>query len=210
MPPEFKEFNVKEKRIEMWMIAPVLILLVATAITSGSWAGQADGEESPTPTLAVLDAVVTPVPTPTPIETPEPSPTPKPLERYADIPISETERQELAKIIYLEARGESAGGQQAVAEVVLNRVISPDFPSSVHDVLYQGARGKYPQFSTIYDIDTAEPTQAQLDAINAALYGPAILPDDVVYFSRGGENDRVWGKIGGHVFCHAYQWGKSG
>lgn len=198
---------MKEKRIKMLsMIALTLILLVATAITGSSRAEQSDDMESPAPTLAVLDAVVTPVRATPPAESPKP--TPDPLGRYADIPISESERQELAKIIYLEARGESAEGQQAVAEVVLNRVISPDFPSSVHDVLYQGTKGKYPQFSTIYDIDTADPTQAQLDAINAALYGPAILPDDVVYFSRGGENDRVWGKIGGHVFCHAYQWRK--
>lgn len=42
--------------------------------------------------------------------------------------------------------------------------------------------------------------------IDAALYGPSILPADVVFFSQSGENDRVWGKIGGHVFCYAYAW----
>ena len=63
-----------------------------------------------------------------------------------------------------------------------------------------------PQFSTIGLLSAAEPGQAQYDAIDAALYGPSILPADVVFFSRSGENDRVWGKIGGHVFCYAYVW----
>lgn len=131
---------------------------------------------------------------------------PAPVERYAGIDMTEGERDELAAIIYLEARGEPAEGQQAVAEVVLNRVIRQDFPDSIHEVLHQGEGTAVPQFSTIALLETAEPTQAQYDAIDAALYGPSILPGEVVFFSRTGENDRVWGKIGGHVFCYAYSW----
>ena len=130
--------------------------------------------------------------------------TPALVERYAEISMTEAERDELAAIIYLEARGEPAEGQQAVAEVVLNRVIHQDFPDSVGEVLHQGEGTAVPQFSTIGLLTTAEPTREQYDAIDAALYGPGILPDDVVFFSRAGENDRVWGTIGGHVFCYAY------
>ena len=136
-----------------------------------------------------------------------PEPTPTVVARYADVAMTEAERDELAAIIYLEARGEPAEGQQAVAEVVLNRVVSPDFPDSVSEVLHQGEGTAVPQFSTIGLLSAAEPGQAQYDAIDAALYGPSILPVDVVFFSRNGENDRVWGKIGGHVFCYAYVWG---
>ena len=132
--------------------------------------------------------------------------TPALVERYAEISMAEAERDELAAIIYLEARGEPAEGQQAVAEVVLNRVIHQDFPDSVGEVLHQGEGTAVPQFSTIGLLTTAEPTREQYDAIDAALYGPSILPDDVVFFSRAGENDRVWGTIGGHVFCYAYSW----
>lgn len=132
--------------------------------------------------------------------------TPALVERYAGISMTEAERDELAAIIYLEARGEPAEGQQAVAEVVLNRVIHQDFPDSVGEVLHQGEGTAVPQFSTIGLLTTAEPTREQYDAIDAALYGPSILPDDVVFFSRAGENDRVWGTIGGHVFCYAYIW----
>ena len=45
----------------------------------------------------------------------------------------------LAKAIYHEARGEPEAGQWAVASVVLNRVNSPRYPSSVCDVVYQNA-----------------------------------------------------------------------
>ena len=48
----------------------------------------------------------------------------------------------LATAIYHEARGESIKGQFAVAEVILNRVASRDFPSSICGVVYQGAHGQ--------------------------------------------------------------------
>lgn len=133
-------------------------------------------------------------------------PTPEVVERYADVTMTEEEEWELAAIIYLEARDQSFRGQQAVAEVVLNRVIADNFPDTVHDVLYAGAGTKYEQFSTIDRIDSAEPTQTQFDAIKAAFYGSGILPDDVVYFSLRPENDRIWGRIDNHVFCYQYVW----
>lgn len=46
----------------------------------------------------------------------------------------------LATAIYHEARGESLQGQFAVAEVILNRVDSRQFPNSVCGVVYQGVR----------------------------------------------------------------------
>lgn len=135
------------------------------------------------------------------IETPTPVPAPKVVERYAEITMTDEELKELAEIIYHEARGESFEGQQAVAEVVFNRVIADNFPDTVHDVLHQKK-----QFSTVRLLNTAEPRQEQYDAINAALCGPTILPADVVFFSQKGENDKVWGSIGGHVFCYQYDW----
>lgn len=140
------------------------------------------------------------------IETPTPVPAPRVVERYAEITMTEEELRELAEIIYHEARGEPPEGQQAVAEVVFNRVIADNFPDTVHDVLHQGEGTAVPQFSTIRLLGTADPLQEQYDAINAALYGPSILPADVVFFSRKGENDRIWGQIGNHVFCYQYDW----
>lgn len=126
--------------------------------------------------------------------------------RYAGINMTEAEQREMAGIIYLEAGNQSMELQQAIAEVILNRVISPDFPETVHDVLHEGEGSATPQFSPIGNLAKAEPAQTQYEAIDAALYGPTILPDDVVFFSLYGENSRVWGKIQNVIFCHAYIW----
>ena len=122
-----------------------------------------------------------------------------PVSRYAAI--TEDEYELLARLVWLEARGESAEGQQAVAEVVLNRVAADNFPDSVEEVIFQKR-----QFAPAALIPDAEPTEAQYQAVDAALYGEPVLPLDVVYFSVAGENDNVWGTIGGHVFCYQYGW----
>jgi spore germination cell wall hydrolase CwlJ-like protein len=53
----------------------------------------------------------------------------------------------LTAAVYYEARGETAAGQAAVAQVVLNRVRHPAFPKSVCAVVYQGAATHSCQFS---------------------------------------------------------------
>ncbi len=58
--------------------------------------------------------------------------TPLPPEAF-----SEREQQCLASGIYFEARGESARGQAAVGQVILNRVRNPAYPGSICDVVYQ-------------------------------------------------------------------------
>ena len=45
----------------------------------------------------------------------------------------------LTQAVYYEARNQSADGQRAVAQVVLNRVRHPSYPSSVCGVVYQGS-----------------------------------------------------------------------
>ena len=201
----------KNHRRRAWAqrIALALLLAVlATVIIARIEAEPPEGEVSTAQTQPSCDGAVVPqesVPAAVVSDAPMTEET-APVERYAGITMTEAERDELAAIIYLEARGEPAEGQQAVAEVVLNRVIRQDFPDSVHEVLHQGEGTAVPQFSTIALLETAEPTQAQYDAIDAALYGPSILPGEVVFFSRTGENDRVWGTIGDHVFCYAYIW----
>lgn len=124
-------------------------------------------------------------------------------ERYARITITDDEYQELLAVISLEAADQCAKGQQAVAEVILNRVISPDFPDTVHGVLHQ----QNPvQFTTAELISTAIPTEAQETALEAALYGESVLPASVVFFSQEGENDRVYTTIQDHVFYYGYKW----
>lgn len=126
--------------------------------------------------------------------------------RFVNIDMTDAELEELAKIVWLEARNQCADGQQAVVEVVFNRVLHSGFPDTVHDVLHEGEDTNRPQFSTIGMLDAAAPTQEQYDAIYNALHGDTILDADVVFFSRHGENDRIWGQIGDHIFCREYIW----
>jgi spore germination cell wall hydrolase CwlJ-like protein len=53
---------------------------------------------------------------------------------------SRREQRCLAAAVYFEARGESIAGQRAVAQVVLNRVKAPSYPSTVCGVVYQNKK----------------------------------------------------------------------
>lgn len=122
--------------------------------------------------------------------------------------ITSAEREMIARLVYLEARGEPFDGQQAVAEVVLNRVAADNFPNSVESVIMATSPNGMKQFAPAELIPDTTPTETQYMAVDAALYGTSVLPSDVVYFSISGENSNVWGKIGTHTFCRQYDWSK--
>lgn len=61
---------------------------------------------------------------------------PPPREPFQNV--SEEEQKCLAQAIYFEARGEPVDGQQAIGDVVLNRVRSESYPDSVCGVVWQG------------------------------------------------------------------------
>ena len=65
------------------------------------------------------------------------------------IALNDLERQRLCLTqgIYYEARGESAMGRLAVAEVILNRVASGRYPKTICGVVFQGAKSHRCQFS---------------------------------------------------------------
>nr|WP_084361121.1 cell wall hydrolase [Neobacillus fumarioli] len=58
-------------------------------------------------------------------------------------PISSAEKELMARLVHAEAGGEPYAGKVAVASVVLNRLKSPQFPNTVHGVIYQVANGHY-------------------------------------------------------------------
>lgn len=119
--------------------------------------------------------------------------------RYPDFELTQEEINLLARMVWVEAQGEPVEGQQAVAEVVLNRLAADDFPDTLKGVIYAEDQFRSTQF-----LQDAEPTQTQYEAIERALYGPYVLPMDVVFFAQYPVNQNVWGKIGGHAFC--YPW----
>lgn len=119
--------------------------------------------------------------------------------RYVGVTLTMDERELLARMVWVEARGESEEGQQAVAEVVLNRLYAGNFQSSIESIIM--AEG---QFNSAKFLDDAEPNQTQYEAVERALKGPYVLPMNVVFFAREPVNTMVWGWIGGHCFCS--QW----
>ena len=88
----------------------------------------------------------------------------------------------LAENVYYESRGEPLVGQYAVAEVTMNRVMSPEFPDSVCDVVNQ--RGA---FSWTYTQDPASPygyewRRAQAVASSVYLNAEAPLVSGALFY----------------------------
>lgn len=120
--------------------------------------------------------------------------------RYVGVTLTMDERELLARMVWVEARGEPFEGQQAVAEVVLNRLVAGNFQSSVESIIM--AQG---QFNSARFLDDAEPNQTQYEAVEHALKGPYVTPINTVYFGQTpNRNGSVWGWIGGH--CFSTQW----
>ena len=126
-------------------------------------------------------------------------PTPQVECRYPDLELSDQDTELLAKLIWAEAQSEPFDGQQAIAEVVLNRVAAENFPDTVRGVVYAPD-----QFKAVSQLYAAKPTHIQYEAIRRALNGPYVVEKDVVFFATFAVNKNVWGTIGSHTFC--YQW----
>lgn len=88
-------------------------------------------EATPTPTAEPVVEIV---------ETEEPKPTPEPVivEIVYDEPyISQEDIDLIALVTMAEAEGEPEEGKRLVIDTILNRVDSPYFPDTVHEVVYQ-------------------------------------------------------------------------
>lgn len=126
------------------------------------------------PALSAIDSFMAPV------ARPQPSVTTDMLAAYIAndylptakrVEIANGERECLAQAIYHEARGESADGQLAVANVIVNRARSERYPSSLCGVIYQNAdKGRYRcQFTFACDGRDNTPRERQAWARSKAL-----------------------------------------
>jgi len=117
--------------------------------------------------------------------------------------VSKQELDLLARAVYGESRGEPYAGQVAVAAVIINRVLSHQFPDTFAEVIYQGG-----QFSAVSDGQiNLSPNQTAYraarealngsDPTNGALYFYNPKTATRVSFFKG---RRVVTKIGDHVF----------
>lgn len=115
---------------------------------------------------------------------------------YKNIKLTASDKDLLAKVLFLEAGNQSVTGQRAVVEVVFNRMLDDRFPDTLEGVIYAEN-----QFSTVKRLHRANPTKVQYEVIEMVLSeSTPVLPDNVIYFATTPANGTFYDKIGGHCF----------
>ncbi len=114
----------------------------------------------------------------------------------------------LAQIIHAEARGETFMGKVAVGAVILNRLASPDFPSTLQEIVYQRTCNNVYQFSPVADGSiNLEPDEASYEAARLALMGEDPTNGALFFYNPAKADDNwirtlpVVTEIGNHVFA---------
>lgn len=112
--------------------------------------------------------------------------------------IEEGEKELLACLVWAEARGEDQMGKQLVVDVVLNRVDSPSFPSTITEVIYQRN-----QFSPVTDGNLRKAfsnvTQECYEAVATEL--ESRTDSEILYFTAGG-----YGRYGTPAYRSGNHW----
>ena len=99
-----------------------------------------------------------------------------------NIEITQSEYENLLRIVEAEAGGEDRKGKILVANVILNRVANEQFPDTVTEVIFQQEKGIC-QFSPIRDgrFYSVKVSKETVEAVDAALYGED-QSDGALYF----------------------------
>lgn len=90
------------------------------------------------------------------------------------------DRETLARLVFLEANTESLECQKAIASVVINRVNSGYWGSTINSVVY--AKN---QFTPASQIPYTTPTATNYEAVDYVLENGTTLPSYVLYFRAG-------------------------
>jgi N-acetylmuramoyl-L-alanine amidase len=130
---------------------------------------------------------------------------PAPAQSFA---ISAEDKDLLSRLVEAEAKGEPYEGKVAVAMVVLNRVASPEFPNSIHDVIYQQLENGEYQFTPVENGAINQPASDDSKrAVNEALASQNHTNDALYFYNpRIANSDwlktrQVTAVIGNHVFA---------
>lgn len=94
------------------------------------------------------------------------------MTRQRKISVTQSEYENLLRIVEAEAGGEDKVGKMLVANVVLNRVEDEHFPDSINEVIFQSEHG-VTQFSPISDgrFYSVKISQETIEAVNQVLQG---------------------------------------
>ena len=116
--------------------------------------------------------------------------------RYEGYYLTEEDIYLLASFVWAEAGQEPPEVQQAVAEVVLNRLVSGEYPNTVQDVIRKTELCRAVKTMQTWDEESNDPYLA----VDAAMYGPYILPEEVCFYSPWEQGEERWGQLGSYTF----------
>lgn len=90
--------------------------------------------------------------------------------RYTKLNLTPAEKQLLARVVAVNGYGECVEGQQAMIEVLLNRLLSKQFPNELKALLF----GEEPMCDVAL-LNEVQPTSVEYRVVERALKGPYIL-----------------------------------
>lgn len=197
--------RVRNRLIAVSIVSMLLGFMVGHGSCSASAAApvpaQADALEVEPPPFIIQ--ITTETNAPNTLETLEPERETFNLYEHIAMEMTSEEFRLLGLILALEAQDEPFEGQKAVVEVIFNRVLSPDFPDTVYDVLSQkGQFATWKYRNNPYNT----PNKTQTDAIAEVIANGnqnTVLPEGYVFFSVGKVNGTDFIKIGNHQFSRA-------
>lgn len=121
--------------------------------------------------------------------------------------ISPEEKELLSRLVEAEAKGESFEGKVAVAEVVLNRVDSPEFPNTITNVIYEVVGNAY-AFSPVQNGEIKKPASEEAKkAVDNAISSKDRLQNALYFYNPDIATDnwirsrKVVKSIDNHVFA---------
>lgn len=152
-------------------------------------------EPTPTPTVTPKPTVEPTIkPTVKPTATPTVKPTAKPTEKpqEAKRKISDADYELLVRLVYAEAGIDGMKSQIGVANVVLNRVKSTEFPNTIRGVIYEPSQFSVVSNGTINN----QPKKENYEAVDRALSGENTVDDCTFFWAEwlDKDNEYLWNK----------------
>lgn len=117
--------------------------------------------------------------------------------------VSESDEYLLAALVYCESGNQSYEGQLAVANVVLNRVRSSQFPNTISEVIYQSGQFGPASSGKLAQVLKTGPTETAKQAAKDALAGNNNV-EGFLFFNTVVNTSKVaeYIQIGDHIFYH--------
>ena len=118
-----------------YALAGAILLTLTTAGAGMAFTPNTDQSPKLRPSIVQVADIAAPalVAAPAPVLIAAPSP------RELAVAKVLTEQNCLAEAMYYEARGEGVEGEEAIAEVIFNRMHAPGYPRSICNVVYEGS-----------------------------------------------------------------------